>query len=190
MKLELYWKVSWPFGLFQTSLHKLKLFPRSTDKLSFSDEKRRLINVIQKDMASNKKGLDGDSDRNSRDSTEKTTTKISKAVLLEADLVTAKGNVVTKDGLVVALQEPEVGVPVNPFSDPEVKEYYTGVYEKAKYECRHVFDADLTWSKEEEKKLVRKLDWHGTHIEAAQIHIEIQQLIYFESLFVGMCYVL
>jgi hypothetical protein len=35
------------------------------------------------------------------------------------------------------------------------------VYEKAQYECRHVLDADLTWTKEEEKKLVRKLDWHG-----------------------------
>ena len=55
----------------------------------------------------------------------------------------------------------------NIFSDPEIKAYYLDVYEKAKYECRHVFDADFQWSKEEEKALVRRLDWHGVvfHLE-------------------------
>ncbi|ERS99649.1 uncharacterized protein SPSK_08788 [Sporothrix schenckii 1099-18] len=48
----------------------------------------------------------------------------------------------------------------NPFLDPEVAAYWRSVYEKAKYECRHVFDPTFTWSDEEERRLVRKLDWH------------------------------
>ncbi|KAF1816976.1 MFS general substrate transporter [Eremomyces bilateralis CBS 781.70] len=51
-------------------------------------------------------------------------------------------------------------ISANPFADPQVRDYYIGVYEKAKYECRHAFDADATWTKEEEKKIIRKLDWH------------------------------
>ncbi|CAG8918154.1 unnamed protein product [Penicillium salamii] len=47
----------------------------------------------------------------------------------------------------------------NPFLDPDVAEYWRTVYEKAQYECRHVFDPALTWSEEEERCLVRKLDW-------------------------------
>ncbi|CAK7237874.1 hypothetical protein SBRCBS47491_010185 [Sporothrix bragantina] len=47
----------------------------------------------------------------------------------------------------------------NPFADPEIAEYWRGVYENANYECRHVFDPSFTWSEEEERKLVRKLDW-------------------------------
>jgi hypothetical protein len=47
----------------------------------------------------------------------------------------------------------------NPFLDPEVAEYWRGVYEKAQYECRHLFDPTLTWTEEEERLLVRKLDW-------------------------------
>ncbi|KIH91955.1 allantoate permease [Sporothrix brasiliensis 5110] len=48
----------------------------------------------------------------------------------------------------------------NPFLDPEAAAYWRSVYEKAKYECRHVFDPTFTWSDEEERRLVRKLDWH------------------------------
>ncbi|EPE06865.1 allantoate permease [Ophiostoma piceae UAMH 11346] len=48
----------------------------------------------------------------------------------------------------------------NPFADPRVAQHWREVYEKASYECRHVFDPAITWSEEEEKKLVRKLDWH------------------------------
>ena len=48
----------------------------------------------------------------------------------------------------------------NPFLDPKVAEYWRGVYDNANYECRHVFEPLLTWSEEEERKLVRKLDWH------------------------------
>lgn len=47
----------------------------------------------------------------------------------------------------------------NPFADPDVAERYALIYEKAQYECRHVFDPTLTWTAEEEKALVRKLDW-------------------------------
>ncbi|CAG8359404.1 unnamed protein product [Penicillium salamii] len=47
----------------------------------------------------------------------------------------------------------------NPFLDPDVAEYWRTVYEKAQYECRHVFDPALTWPEEEERRLVRKLDW-------------------------------
>lgn len=47
----------------------------------------------------------------------------------------------------------------NPFADPDVAERYALIYEKAQYECRHIFDPTLTWTAEEEKALVRKLDW-------------------------------
>ncbi|KAL9618897.1 MAG: hypothetical protein Q9160_006422 [Pyrenula sp. 1 TL-2023] len=48
----------------------------------------------------------------------------------------------------------------NPFADPKVAEHYRNIYEEAKYECRHAFDPELEWEPAEEKKLVRKLDWH------------------------------
>lgn len=48
----------------------------------------------------------------------------------------------------------------NPFLDPEVASHYAEVYEKAQYECRHEFDPSFTWTPQEEKKLVRRLDWH------------------------------
>ncbi|KAH8913098.1 MFS general substrate transporter [Coniochaeta sp. PMI_546] len=47
----------------------------------------------------------------------------------------------------------------NPFNDEAVAQYWRAAYEKSNYECRHVFDPSLTWSEEEEKRLVRKLDW-------------------------------
>jgi len=47
----------------------------------------------------------------------------------------------------------------NPFNDEAVAQHWAAVYEKSKYECRHVFDPSLTWSEEEEKRLIRKLDW-------------------------------
>lgn len=46
----------------------------------------------------------------------------------------------------------------NPFADPAVAERYAFIYEKAQYECRHVFDPALTWTAEEERALVWKLD--------------------------------
>ena len=47
----------------------------------------------------------------------------------------------------------------NPFLDPDVAEHWTTIYEKSEYECRHFFDPSLTWTEEEEKKIVRRLDW-------------------------------
>lgn len=47
---------------------------------------------------------------------------------------------------------------INPFADPVVAERYALIYEKAQYECRHVFDPSLTWTAEEERALVWKLD--------------------------------
>ncbi|KAK8187842.1 permease of the major facilitator superfamily [Phyllosticta capitalensis] len=46
----------------------------------------------------------------------------------------------------------------NPFSDPDVADYWRTIYEKAQYECREKFDPDATWTPDEEKRLVRKLD--------------------------------
>ena len=48
----------------------------------------------------------------------------------------------------------------NPFLDPAVADHYRKLYEDAEYECRHVFDPTAEWTPEEEKKIVRKLDWH------------------------------
>jgi hypothetical protein len=48
----------------------------------------------------------------------------------------------------------------NPFSDPAVAEHYRELYEKSQYESRGAFDPTLEWTKEEERKLIRKLDWH------------------------------
>lgn len=52
--------------------------------------------------------------------------------------------------------------PSNPFKNPEVAKYWEGVYEKAQYECRHLFDPYFTWSPAEERKLVWKLEYRVT----------------------------
>lgn len=44
------------------------------------------------------------------------------------------------------------------FSDPVAAEHWRNVYEKAGYENRHRFDPDFTWTAEDERKLVRKVD--------------------------------
>jgi hypothetical protein len=44
------------------------------------------------------------------------------------------------------------------FKDPAVANHWRGVFERAGYENRHRFDPEFTWTAEEEKKLVRKLD--------------------------------
>ena len=80
-----------------------------------------------------------------------------------AELVTEKGNIVTKDGVVVSTEQSDQSLSTNVFKDPEVKAYYTAIYEKAQYECRHIFDADAEWSVEEEKAVIRKLDWRGMY---------------------------
>ncbi|EME79282.1 uncharacterized protein MYCFIDRAFT_79616 [Pseudocercospora fijiensis CIRAD86] len=45
------------------------------------------------------------------------------------------------------------------FADEKVADYWRDVYEKAKYEGRHRFDPDITWSADEEKRLKRKIDF-------------------------------
>lgn len=47
----------------------------------------------------------------------------------------------------------------NPFLDPKIAEYYRQIYEGSQYECRGVFDPYYKWEPEEEKKLLRKLDF-------------------------------
>jgi hypothetical protein len=111
-------------------------------------------------MPQQRPSTDGSEDI-SESNLEKTLIKAPRAVIEGAELVTKDGHVVTKDGALVSVNEPEAGVKTNPFSDPEVRDYYVAMYEKSQYECRHVFDADLTWTQEEEKKLVRKLDLRG-----------------------------
>lgn len=46
----------------------------------------------------------------------------------------------------------------NPFADDDVAAYWRQVYKDCQYECRHEFDPQLTWTAEEERQLVRKLD--------------------------------
>lgn len=102
-----------------------------------------------------------DSDRTSVSSEGKLDTVIPGNLLEGAQIVTKSGNLVTKDGVVVSTQETDASLSTNVFADPEIRDFYVKMYEKAKYECRHVFDADLTWTAEEEKKLIRKIDWRS-----------------------------
>ncbi|OWB79780.1 hypothetical protein B5S32_g4016 [[Candida] boidinii] len=56
------------------------------------------------------------------------------------------------------------GGPENPFLDPNFADYYRGVYERTKYECRARFDPFFKWSQKEEDKLRRKLDFRVTFL--------------------------
>lgn len=116
------------------------------------------------DMSSPKKGVEDDSISQSS-SEDKSHDRIGSivpgAIIKDAELVTARGNVVTKEGVVISTAESDDSLSSNIFRDPEIKAYYIGVYEEAQYECRHVFDADLEWTQEEERKLIRKLDVRG-----------------------------
>jgi hypothetical protein len=97
----------------------------------------------------------------SQHSLDKPLNNIPQAIQQDAKVITEKGNVITRDGIVVNTSGSDSGVSSNPFDDPEVKAYFVDVYEESKYECRHVFDADLNWTAEEEKRVIRKLDWRG-----------------------------
>jgi len=44
------------------------------------------------------------------------------------------------------------------FKDRITAQYWREVYDRAQYEGRHRFDPDCTWTAEEEKKLVRKVN--------------------------------
>ncbi|KAK5458230.1 hypothetical protein LTS15_004310 [Exophiala xenobiotica] len=57
------------------------------------------------------------------------------------------------------LRDPFLGsTQQHPFATPENAEYWSNVYEGAKYEGRHRFDPACQWDAAEEKRLVRKLD--------------------------------
>ena len=77
-------------------------------------------------------------------SIEKPDPPVPRALVDNAELITAKGNVITKDGTLVSTEQSDTSLSGNIFADPEVRDYYKQVYEDAKYECRHVFDADAT----------------------------------------------
>lgn len=47
----------------------------------------------------------------------------------------------------------------NPFSDPKLAAHWREVYKKSEYESRSAFDPDFEWTNDEERRLVRKLDW-------------------------------
>ncbi|KAI0202110.1 MFS general substrate transporter [Astrocystis sublimbata] len=48
---------------------------------------------------------------------------------------------------------------VNPFANPHVAAKWKKVYDDCEYECRHAFDPTLEWTEEEEKRVIRKVDW-------------------------------
>lgn len=48
------------------------------------------------------------------------------------------------------------------FKDSDLADYYIDLYDKSKYECRHLFDPFLDWSSIEEKRITRKNDWNVT----------------------------
>ncbi|GAV46428.1 hypothetical protein ZYGR_0A00190 [Zygosaccharomyces rouxii] len=50
----------------------------------------------------------------------------------------------------------------NVFADPEIANYYSSIYENSQYECRHLFDPDFTWTRKEEKRVIKKNDWYVT----------------------------
>lgn len=92
----------------------------------------------------------------------------------DAALVTDRGNIISEDGVVYSSNGSDDSLSGNVFSDPEVAAYYKDLYEKSKYECREVFDPKATWSEEEEKKIIRKLDirvcfWACTMFFALQV---------------------
>ncbi|CAK4031427.1 MFS transporter [Lecanosticta acicola] len=45
------------------------------------------------------------------------------------------------------------------FSDPAVAAHWQGIYDEAEYEGRHRFDPECSWTAEEERGLVRKVDF-------------------------------
>jgi hypothetical protein len=69
----------------------------------------------------------------------------------------------------------------NPFLDPDVAERWATVYEKARYECRGQFDPYFTWTEEEEKKLVWKLDWHVCAWAVRFSGLQIRHLLTFHQ---------
>jgi hypothetical protein len=81
---------------------------------------------------------------------------------LQYEEVTTFGDQRAKDGPFVLSSSDSDGdseaYQNNPFLDSDLAERWAIIYEKSQYECRHAFDPTFTWTKEEEKKLVRRLD--------------------------------
>lgn len=50
----------------------------------------------------------------------------------------------------------------NPFLDRNVAQTYRAIYDEAGYECRDAFDPELTWTREEERSVKRKVDLRVT----------------------------
>lgn len=48
----------------------------------------------------------------------------------------------------------------NPFLDPEVAQHWADVYNNCNYEGRHDFEPMMAWTNDEEKNIIRRLDWH------------------------------
>jgi hypothetical protein len=105
------------------------------------------------------------SDQSSHTSAEKSIAAegLKREILDNAEIITERGNIITKDGVVFSTEDSDSSLSTNIFSDPEIAAHYKAVYENSRYECRHVFDPDLTWTEEEERRLIRKLDWRGMY---------------------------
>lgn len=60
----------------------------------------------------------------------------------------------------VSIDDERSSIDENPFADQKMADYYMDIYEKSGYECRHYVDPKLTWTKEEERKVTWKTDFH------------------------------
>ncbi|KAH8165214.1 hypothetical protein CIB48_g3022 [Xylaria polymorpha] len=63
----------------------------------------------------------------------------------------------------------ELPLKTNPFSNPHVAAQWKKVYDDCQYECRYVFDPTVEWTEEEEKRVIRKVDWRCTMFFALQV---------------------
>lgn len=77
----------------------------------------------------------------------------------EQSIAKSESNVACNSKHSSGSDDDDPNVDKNPFEDPDVAERWIATYEESKYECRHVFDPTITWSEEEEKKVIRKLDF-------------------------------
>ncbi|KAI0400694.1 MFS general substrate transporter [Xylaria palmicola] len=55
--------------------------------------------------------------------------------------------------------EEDLPLKTNPFANPHVAARWKQVYHDCQYECRYVFDPTLEWTEQEEKRVIRKLDF-------------------------------
>ncbi|KAI0593862.1 major facilitator superfamily domain-containing protein [Biscogniauxia sp. FL1348] len=85
-----------------------------------------------------------------------TTTGGDRASLSSADVKQAR----EQYSSVLSASEDDIILGNNPFKDPTRAAHWKQVYEDSQYECRHVFDPTITWTEQEEKRIIRKLDWH------------------------------